>query len=911
MRNLFLTFLVLWSFVAKAQYHPGVPYVQAGGAVTVTTNIDGGVTLGGNGSGGSGALPDGSTIVTNALGVFSTATNITHASVTTPLLTVSNGAAGTATNIITSSSISITNAGTNVFTVDTNNGAVFGATVTAPNIIGVTNEQLGPNGVISWPAFEMQIEHASNAFTFSYVGGANVYSFGSVPGLADGNVFAGTFNGVGFNGNGSMLTNLEWTNIIRVFDTNVLTRAQMYDGSGNLGGTDFIPFLQTNVYDPPWFNTNLCVSNGPSAIAMGIISNVSETELILNNTNTTLTYDLSFAAFPNIGLLGGLTNHYKMAPNTITDLHLKYVGTNYQSSNTFFAWVTGGSGGSGGGGGITPTLNTNQFFPVYGATNVVNGITYIDAVATMGLDTNGIVDCGVAISNSMMTLHTNADINVTYCFVPGTYLFSDVSGHLGEILFPGSTNFAVSSSIRFMGAYSIGDRFFPLTNGAVTFKFTSTTVSNYFGSAYKSGALSGGKFNSMAITLENLNCVATTNNPNLTGGFVNLSQNAAFNRLLNCNFFCNLESPIANSLQPYTNTIGINIAPSLGGVHNEVYNCEVIGECRGINFGELLNANGCTAYCCTYALFANGGGDLNTIDNFVSADCQNVLGCGATGSPVKVTVNNEFFSAPSWISGGFTINDPNNNLLHVSITYFAGEGAVAPTFLGGQQPGVAVTQVGNPVGQNYQGNTIFPGTAVMKSATTTNLFVQGDSGTSVSAANAIFKLEDDTSSSTVLSTQFLPSLPDGGFASREFGVSSSTGMCMFDAFLSMSSSANNYYEQSIIGGTAQIRLYATGTEFIGNMTNTGTITATGGFASGATAAPTVISVTGSPFTYTAGSVNESVIIAGVSGVSAITWAGTAVPAAILATGGTFDLGPGQTIVVTYAVTTPTMMSKKL
>lgn len=87
----------------------------------------------------------------------------------------------------------------------------------------------------------------------------------------------------------------------------------------------------------------------------------------------------------------------------------------------------------------------------------------------------------------------------------------------------------------------------------------------------------------------------------------------------------------------------------------------------------------------------------------------------------------------------------------------------------------------------------------------------------------------------------------------------------------------------------------------------GTLTATNGFVSKVTTAPTVISVGASPFTYTAGGINETVVIGGGT-VSAIVWAGTSIPAALLTLGESYPLGPGQTLVVTYTVA-PSMVSK--
>lgn len=217
--------------------------------------------------------------------------------------------------------------------------------------VSATNFLVTQHGGISWPQDGFFIGASNNVFVLSSI--FNEFTCGSSPGATDGNFFANNFFGGTFHGSGLNLTNIQSTNITRIFNTNVLTGAQMYDGAGNLGGTNLIPVTWTNSYVPPYINTNVCITNGTLAM-MELGSNIYEVELILNNTNTMQTYDLSFAAYPNVGLLGGLTNHYKMVPNTITDLHLKYVGTNYQSSNTFFAWVTGSGSGGGGGGSQTP-----------------------------------------------------------------------------------------------------------------------------------------------------------------------------------------------------------------------------------------------------------------------------------------------------------------------------------------------------------------------------------------------------------------------------------------------------------------------------------------------------------------------------------------------------------------------------
>lgn len=89
----------------------------------------------------------------------------------------------------------------------------------------------------------------------------------------------------------------------------------------------------------------------------------------------------------------------------------------------------------------------------------------------------------------------------------------------------------------------------------------------------------------------------------------------------------------------------------------------------------------------------------------------------------------------------------------------------------------------------------------------------------------------------------------------------------------------------------------------------GTDTANGGFASGVTITPTTITVGASPFTYTAGSINESVTVAG-GVVTSIVYAGYTTPSALLSTSllpttPNFLLNAGQTLVVTYT-TAPSM-----
>jgi len=78
-------------------------------------------------------------------------------------------------------------------------------------------------------------------------------------------------------------------------------------------------------------------------------------------------------------------------------------------------------------------------------------------------------------------------------------------------------------------------------------------------------------------------------------------------------------------------------------------------------------------------------------------------------------------------------------------------------------------------------------------------------------------------------------------------------------------------------------------------------------ASGLKTAPTVVTVTASPFTYTCGAVNETETIAGGT-MSSVVYAGTSLPAALLTTGIDLSLSPGQTIVITYTVA-PAFVSK--
>lgn len=114
----------------------------------------------------------------------------------------------------------------------------------------------------------------------------------------------------------------------------------------------------------------------------------------------------------------------------------------------------------------------------------------------------------------------------------------------------------------------------------------------------------------------------------------------------------------------------------------------------------------------------------------------------------------------------------------------------------------------------------------------------------------------------------------------------------------------DWLNRSLAGGAwGSTGAFAAGT----TLTSTTTTTATTGFKSGVTTAPSVISVGASPYTYTAGTVNETVVIGGGT-LSSIVWAGTSLPTGLLTLGNSLPLGPGQTIVVTYTVA-PSMVSK--
>lgn len=88
---------------------------------------------------------------------------------------------------------------------------------------------------------------------------------------------------------------------------------------------------------------------------------------------------------------------------------------------------------------------------------------------------------------------------------------------------------------------------------------------------------------------------------------------------------------------------------------------------------------------------------------------------------------------------------------------------------------------------------------------------------------------------------------------------------------------------------------------------TSTITGAGGFI-GLSTAPTVVSVGGSPYTYTAGTTDETVAIGGGT-VSSIVWNGTTIPSAFLTLGYSSKLAGGKSVVVTYTVA-PSMVSTK-
>lgn len=115
------------------------------------------------------------------------------------------------------------------------------------------------------------------------------------------------------------------------------------------------------------------------------------------------------------------------------------------------------------------------------------------------------------------------------------------------------------------------------------------------------------------------------------------------------------------------------------------------------------------------------------------------------------------------------------------------------------------------------------------------------------------------------------------------------------------------------GGEVDLRINNSGSPSALKVNSSGSFTggvasASAGFASAVSTAPSIISVTASPFTYTCGSVNETVVMGGGT-LSSIVWAGTSLPSALLTLGNSLALNPGQTIVVTYTIA-PSMVSKK-
>lgn len=119
---------------------------------------------------------------------------------------------------------------------------------------------------------------------------------------------------------------------------------------------------------------------------------------------------------------------------------------------------------------------------------------------------------------------------------------------------------------------------------------------------------------------------------------------------------------------------------------------------------------------------------------------------------------------------------------------------------------------------------------------------------------------------------------------------------------------NNNFTLNVDGTT--FRLFGTNGTYLIVSNNTGVITAVKGFGNGIITAPSYISVTASPFTYTAGTSDETIVFFGSATTSAVTWAGTSLTNAVALTGSfTLPLGPAQTIVVTYTATPPVMIKK--
>lgn len=343
------------TFLSTNFPHGILTAVVAGTNITIQTNgtVDTINSSGGGGGGGS-ALPDGSTIVTNAFGVFSTATNITHLSVTAATVTVSNGVAGTATNHQDSGSISILNNGTNVFNTSTNGPTAIGSYLTIQQYL--TAGYLTFSGWFDtdslYPALFGRYSWSSNTADFlgkHYLGNTFYTILGDTTGggvitPTFGSRYQTNFSGASFSfGNpvgveNSGLTPLGW-NELGVLVSNTIgsaitgsfpatwTNSWVTNGlTANIPAHSVLLFTVSVV---PGFMTNVSWSSGLLSSGGGgaFIANLNG-----NGTNTTLT---------NFTFSGSVTNNGIVATNTGTNVERYLYYTNYTTNEL------NGNGGTG------------------------------------------------------------------------------------------------------------------------------------------------------------------------------------------------------------------------------------------------------------------------------------------------------------------------------------------------------------------------------------------------------------------------------------------------------------------------------------------------------------------------------------------------------------------------------------
>jgi hypothetical protein len=131
-------------------------------------------------------------------------------------------------------------------------------------------------------------------------------------------------------GSGAWLTNLVDTNMTLTWRTNALTVSGDLNSSSNW----FVNFA-TNPCYRVWIPTNVCITN-----IQGLTGGRNYGDLYLRNTNTSVTYYISFstgaAALVSgpYGLFNGFTNVFPLTNSQgWFHFHFDCIGTNYQSTN--------------------------------------------------------------------------------------------------------------------------------------------------------------------------------------------------------------------------------------------------------------------------------------------------------------------------------------------------------------------------------------------------------------------------------------------------------------------------------------------------------------------------------------------------------------------------------------------------